>query len=323
MKKIFLIFISVILVVLIVQQFMCINSCINAEYMDKVQPETDKHVGCVNINRFHFNGNELNLESVIEKNNSKPSTFIQAYVVKDSMVYFSYRFVNSEHENTNEYLSFVIARVNINGSGFENLCSCSFNYNEMNYSYVDLKSEFEKRTTYYESGKIIITDFSKLLEYNVLDDTYAVMDYNEYTHPEYNFYYTQIKDATDYNEGLQIDHKGNSYFISTDYLQESNNVIAQISKNFKRNIWDGCSSFIHLPYSALKIDGNIYLICNVYDFNGGAYALVFLYDLKTDESNYITYCYTWDKPELSDFYVVPRINGKQSGDGSTSESRTD
>ncbi len=243
----------------------------------------------VHLGSCYFDENSsLDLSELLQKDNK---SLQQVYVLIGETLYFSYQYVE------NDNLHWCIATIenydsNINVISDEVFASESLHKFELN-----LSECYKKRNGYYYNKKIVLTDFSKLVEYNIETKEKNVYDYNDYNHPTETFHY----DIEDYKK-IVIIKNNQTRILTISGLVEKSNVAKIIFEKYNNQTVNGENACTYFFDNVQFINEHIYIICRIHRWDGCAYALVFKYDFKTEKIEYLGGHYTNDL--VRQFYLI-------------------
>lgn len=293
MKKKILLFIPIVLLLVF-------SICSRIFYVDVIEmnqydPESTE-INYVFFDTVYIKGKkELKLKSVLNEG----MNIKQVFCIWNNKVYFSYQYVEED------FLHWCIAFVDLDDLFLNVVVDEKFGHadNEKNNVYrVSFSDDYCNRNGYYLNGVIVITDFNKLIEYDIKENVYNTMYYEDYQ---------QIKNKFTYNiencKEVVFKQKNNIIRLDKDSLSDKSDIAKEIIDSNENTIWNGASSLEYFFNGVKIIDDKVYLICRVLNFSGETFAIVFSCDLDKETFAYVGYCYTNDIINDSEFYIVPEM----------------
>ena len=193
-----------------------------------------------------------------------------------------------------------MARVGVNDKNIEILYSEHF-VDVDSHRFPMFSEKYEKRNGFYCRGKIVLTDFIKVAEYDLETNLYTEYDYEEYTFPE------NVASVESDNKKLMLynHRKGEEILLSKDFFSENNNVADIILSRFNHKIMAGMMATEYF-IDSVQINGDkVYIICRVLDFSGDTHAVCFEYDVETSQIMYYFTFETSDVISEHEFYILP------------------
>ena len=158
---------------------------------------------------------------------------------------------------------------------------------------------------YYSDGNIIIFDGVIVTKYNIKTATVENIPAEEFDFRE-SFSYKMLEDDKGRADGkIKITQAGGETVLSVEHMAEKNEYIESLLtlKNSKTlfGAVDPLQSFFKKAYS---FNGKLYLVCEVFERDGECNALVFSYDLASEEVKFLYHSFSSD---LSDIIIIPRL----------------
>ena len=287
MKKIKLIFLFVILVVISLIILNNVFFISNSKLNDFQTNDSD--LKFVHFGSCYFDKNSsLDLSELLQKDNK---SLQQVYVQIGEILYFSYQYVE------NDNVHWCIASIKSDGSNFEMICDEIFNSESLHKFKINLFEDYKNRNGYYYNNKIVLTDFSKVVEYNIESEEKAVCDYINYQHPTESFYYN-----IENHKKIIIIKNNQTRILTISDLIEKNNVAKTVFEKYNNKTINGMNACEYFFDNIQFINGHIYIICRIHRWDGCAYALVFKYDFQTTNIEYLGGHYTNDL--VRRFYLI-------------------
>lgn len=162
-----------------------------------------------------------------------------------------------------------------------------------------IPGDFKKLNGYYYDGKLILNDFVTVLEYDLVSQTVTQYAYHEYAFPEIKVFGSWVDDET-----VKIHtERGEKTFTLNEISQKSPGMSAIYAFKERLN-WDDKPYITHFfdERSVQYVDGKIYVIGEVRNYHGQAYAVIMQYDESKDSWKYVTGIYTNDNEYC---YILP------------------
>lgn len=283
-KFIFLLVISSIIFLTVLNNVFFISNS-KLEFFQKNNSKLNyMHFGKLYSNRECI----LNLEASLKKDNC---LLQQVYIQKDEIVYFSYQYV----ENNNVH--WCIATIKTDGSDFNTLCDEIFNSGNLHEFEINLSESYMKRNGYCYNNKIVLTDFSKLIEYSIDTAEKNVYDYDNYFHPTESFYYDIEND-----EKIVMIKNDQTHILTIYDLIKKNDIAKLVFEKYNNKTINGTNACDNFFDNVQFINGQVYVIGRVYRWDGSVYALVFEYNFETESVEYCGGHYTNDL--IRQFYLL-------------------
>lgn len=288
-------FVCILLIIVLM-----LNIAFKINYIDRLemnayQIESSK-INYVFFDTIYINDSRsYNLKSILGDNKEIQQVFC---IWKDT-IYLSYQYTRDS------FLHWCIASVNLNDLKLNTIVDEVFdsaNYETFSTYQISFDENFYGRTGYYYDKKIIITNFKKLIQYDVKNDNYNILEYENYIKPRLNI----TCDIENYQK--VIFYQGaKTVVIDKMILSQKSEVARDIISSNGNYIWDGSSSMSYFFDSVKVVDDNIYLIVRVLNFLGETYAIVFNCDLEDETYSYVGWHRTIDIINDNEFYIVPEI----------------
>lgn len=165
--------------------------------------------------------------------------------------------------------------------------------------------DFKKLNGYYYDGKIVLNDHKTVLEYDLTTRSTTQYSYSEYNFPVIKVYGSNIDSET-----IIINTESGEKVFTLEEISKKSSAIATIYSFKDRLNWKKRPHIIRFfsENSVQYVDGKIYVIGEMRDYYGQAYAVIFEYDEAKNKWKYITNVYTWDSADEA--YIVPHIKEK-------------
>ncbi|MBR2886107.1 MAG: hypothetical protein IKB93_15180 [Clostridia bacterium] len=229
---------------------------VSKDNLEKLSPDKN-YLDCVHFGVLYSNRYKLNLEEILLERNS---SLQQVYTKKGEVVYFSYQYI----DNTD--IHWCIASLDINGTNMQVLCDEIFEPENIYAFSPNFTGDYKKRNGYYYKGEIVLTDFSKLIEYNITTDQTEVFEYGEYKHPAAKF----ECNIENYEE-IIITTDCETHILKTSELIKNNDTMKTLFEKYDNKTINGTSACECFFDSVQIIDDDIYILCRVQRFDGCSY----------------------------------------------------
>lgn len=247
------------------------------------------------FSNIYSNGSKFDINDVLD---TKTEHLKQVFCIVDDKIYFCYVY------NINNEKHCVLASINSIDSKFEILWDEVFNSTiSWNYNYYD---DYSLRAGYYYNGKIVVTDFDTLIEYDLKTEICNKIKFHKYQKPIMN-----LKIKKNNSQEYLLNFNDNTFFINDDFLINNSEVAKKILTKNKFSIWNGDSPADNFIDSIKIIDDRIFVICRIKNFSGTSYAIIFEINPEQQSCHYVGFHMVGGIIHDSEFYIVP----KQSKDG--------
>lgn len=281
MKKAVLICFSVFVVGLIILMCAILPRIMSDKELTSIPNCTDVKPYCVANGTLFGDDTQVNIWDVCKKHN-KDFTFKDVLYLSDEQVYF----VCSD-TSINDY-KWVLASLDIETEEITE----HYVFDKPSGAYlIDHVAEYSKRNGYYYDGKIVLTDYVNIIEYDVETSMAQQYDYIGYEFPEL----TILGECIDSQTIKVYNGKESAVFTLKDMANVNNEILKLYSMGNKKT-WDGTSCLAgFFSDRSIQTDGeNIYAIGNCANFSGESYGIILFYDNQTNQWQYITAVYTGD-----------------------------
>lgn len=247
----------------------------------------------VHFGVYYSNKNTLlNLKDLLQKNGK---LLQQVYTQIDETLYFSYQYVDNN-------VHWCIASIKSDGTNFEVVCDEIFDSESLHKFEVNLFQDYKNRNGYYYDNKIVLTDFSKVVVYDIESEEKAICDYINYQHPTESFYYN-----IENHKKIILIKNNQTRILTISDLIEKNNVAKTVFEKYNNKTINGVNACEYFFDNIQFINEQIYIICRIHRWDGCAYALVFEYDFQTANIEYLGGHYTNDL--VRQFYLIDDNQG--------------
>ncbi len=268
---------------------------INSKDLGKFENENSFNVAWFCNSAVNYNNNKSYFFDILADN-----VLDQVYCIKNDNIYYSYQYKKDNQ------LHWCLAFTKFGDNNVNLIFDEIFDYKKVYSFNVDVSSDYKNRNGYYYDNKIILTDYSKLVEYDLLSTRISFYQYEEYDHPKNKIQYEISED------NLYISIKKNNDILDLDLnkFSDMNNVAKYVINNYNRKTLSKLSTFYSFFDDVQIVDNKVYLICEVSNFGGHAYNLLFTIDMTSKQIKYISWHYS-DDPG-SKLYIIPVIDDKPS-----------
>ena len=257
-------------------------------FIEKVDSEKEETVANAFFGILYFDESELYLDDCI---NDTKHEIRQVFCINNDKIYFLCQYKDDEN------IHWCILSTDLDGRNLKKHTDDVFSgrYN------VSVSTPYQARNGYYYDEKIIITDFEKLVEFNIKSSTVTTYNYEQYQYLQYT-----ISWDIENHQKVIFHTSENDIIITKESFAESNIVAKELIGSFDKKIWSEKSSLYSLFDSVQIVDNEVYLICRVLNYRGSTYAMVFHCDLDKQEYKYCLTYFTGDIINENEFYIVPR-----------------
>ena len=218
----------------------------------------------------------------------------EVYCVENDRIYFIYSV-------SNEYPKVIwnIASVNIN---FEDL-KIHFSEDITNAegskpSYEKLGYLSEHRNLFggmYADHKIFLKGNNKIVMYDITSDAVEYVD----TYPKMNYAWEIQNHQSIVFENL---HDGTTQTITMETIAQCNAYAKELTE--LKTIWDGSSATKHFFATVKMQNDELFIVTEVLNWHGSAFAIVFKYDYDTNTVQYVSSYKTSDRVEGNYSFVL-------------------
>jgi len=268
------------------------NTIINTKdleiFIEKIDNEKEESVAYTFFDFVNFDNCKLHLSEHIS---DTKYNVLQVFCINEGKIYFLCEYNDSTDTH------WCIASIDLDGGDFKKHTDNVF----LGTYTIDFTIPYDERTGYYYDQTIVLTDFKKLIEYDIRNQTFIVHDYEKYQHPQKN-----ISWNIENNEKITFHTQTKDIVVNKENFAKSNHISNELLSSFDKKIWSGKSSLYSLFDSVQLIDDEIYIICRVLNYRGSTYALIFHYNLEQQEYRFCGSYFTRDIINQDEFYVVPR-----------------
>ncbi len=172
----------------------------------------------------------------------------------------------------------------------------SVKFKDVSY-YSSLADPVEKRNSFYNNGIIYLTDFNKVVKYDISEDKAVEIQYSEFVYPDvYSVKVADHQSVSIYNSADEC--------IKTFDLEDLSSQNKEISKVYELRDHKTSSGlwllYDFFSYATCYDNNKVYLVYSVRSFRGHSNTLVIEYDIKNDICKYLGY----KELKPGNFYVL-------------------
>lgn len=264
--------------------------CVNSLKLSSFDFET-KPSAYVCFNELSYIDKSINLKTVL---NDGKSNLQQVFCIYGDKAFFTYQYLN-DYE-----LHICLASIELDGENKNIIFDEIFSYDSrFNYT-PKFDVDYSDRNSYIFNGKIVVTDFEKLVEFDVMS--------NETTVYKYHSYPMNLSNISWCKEDIQtivVANKNKKVVLNEEALVKSSLNASELFTNNNNMIWNRRKSLEHFFDSIQIVNGEIYLIGRGLNFWGSTYAIIFTCDIDNQSYSYSGYKYVGDLINQEEFYIVP------------------
>ena len=270
------------------------NNCLYIDIieMSLYKSEISKPTAYTYFDKVYVGDDVVDLNKVLDNENYMVR---QVFCVDENKIYFCYSY------RENEIFHCCLATVDTDGSNLKTVLNESFGFNRELYYEIIVSKDYKERNGYFYDNKIVITDFSKLVEYNIETNTRTEYIYSEYDHPKMDLSWEFSPD----DQSVSFITSNGEVFINKEILSSESDVANKIIRKNNHKIWSGDSALTHFFDSVQVVDDDVYVICRVLSYHGNTYAVAFKCNLAEQVYNYTDFHFTFDVIYEKEFYLVP------------------
>lgn len=255
--------------------------------------ESESKASYVYFNNLYYENITLNLEDIVS--HKENSVIQQVFCIKDNDVYFSYQYVKDS------IVHWCLASVSINATEYKLIFDEIFDIQSLHKYEVNVGEILSQRNGYLCDNKIVVTDFIKLVEYDLEKDLVAIYNYDEYPIEGTKF----VWDIDNFSE-ITLEKDNQNIVINKSKLSESSNVAKEVLALYDRMVWYDLSSTKYFFNDVQFLNEKIYILCSLLNRHGETYTLIFECNIENEEYKYCGYHFT--KDVTRHFYIVPVIS---------------
>lgn len=282
-----------IVIIAVCIYFVVGNYYINDSKMKTFVNESESKTSYVYFDNLYCKDIRLDLKEVVK--HEENSVIQQAFCIKDNYVYFSYQYVKDS------IVHWCLASISVDGTEYKLIFDEIFDRESLHKYELKVGEVLSQRNGYFYDNKIIVTDFSKLVEYNMEKDLVTIYNYDEYEINENEVAWN----IDDFNE-ITLKKNNKIVVINKSELSKKSSVANKVLSSYDRMVWHDLSSTQYFFNDVQVINDEIYIICSLLNRHGETYTLIFECDIENEEYNYCSYHFT--KDVTRHFYVVPTVD---------------
>ncbi len=288
MKRIMIIIcaIAVILSVVITTIIQLDSKYNMRHYFDNWQAEVDEEIAPVlNDYYVYYRDKKVDLHDI------SPGYIREVYCVNDDRIYFCY---STSVLDSGAGVMWHIASIGLDGENLINHYSCNL-FDKSDYltqdRYIRLSYQEYNENYYggfYDDNKIYLHGIDRTVVYDICNDT--ACEVNEYPISRYRWNFNETHSEVTIEDCEQNLCKT----VTLESMAEKNNYAKKLLELSSRKIWSGESSTYKIFSMVRTVEDQIYLICEVLNWNGESFAVVFQYDFSLEHVLYVSSTKTSD-----------------------------
>lgn len=260
-----------------IYSFKCINKW--------VPQENDAYY---NESELYYNGKEMYVPELI----GHDSTY-RIMAIYDGRIYIA-QDKHIKSDSSDDRYIWQIVSINTDGGDYKENFSTDFKghidrsrFRKKGYNSLDLNEKY----IYYYNGKIVLQDFTKLVEYDLetgTADEYAVSEYKHYDGFKYQYEF-----ASDSSYILfKNTETGEIKKLDLESMLKMNDLIKDIYNRKDKTSLTNTLALDRLFNHIEIIDDKIYIFCKLTPMDDSYLCLLFLYDIENDDLKYINNTYS-------------------------------
>ena len=258
---------------------MVINNKLNT-----MQIEASAQPAYVAYNTLYWEDKEISFSEFVRQNIGK-AYFKEILVIRGDRIWFIY--VKDDDRQTAGELWY-LASVDQNGSDLQNhFCgefgaaeNASINVWEGNPACRELY--YEEKNAFYISDKIIMQDGVKLIEYNMETGAVTEKEASQFVFPE-----EPIIVEIENRKEICFKQGGTEKHFTTDDGKKQSSAFGIMMTLEKKKTAMGTGFLEYLFHNVQFVGNEIYIICEVLNWHGETYALLYQYDFETNSCRYV------------------------------------
>ncbi len=286
MKKLIIIYAVIVLIGMVISVIVLDAKYNMRHYFDDWEPETDEEIIHVLSDTFiYYHLESMNLDDYVN------GRIEEVYCVKNDRIYFCY---STSDSDTRRNLVWHIASVGINGENLTDhysgnlfkephLFGDSYVYERLSYHSYDenLYGGF------YSNDKIYLHGNGGNIVYDIMCGTASEID----EHP-IGKYRWRIEN----HQKITIEDTEQNIFrtITLESMAEQNSYAQKLLELSSRKINTGDSSTYKILSKMKVVDDRIYIVCEVLNWNGESFSIVFRYDFSSEKVTYLSFFKVFD-----------------------------
>lgn len=262
-------------------------------FLKSLQSQTDTPY-YIMYNTLYYGESTVDLEMHVK------GEIKEVFVVSDNKCYFVYAHYDNE-DNTLE--NWCIANIDINSFNvdicYDGVFRSSRNGNRNGYNTNNISLPIESRTGFFRNGVIYLTDFQKVIQYDIYNDSTLETEYSKFVYPDMTT--AKILDFETIELYDSID-KVNKYIKLSD-MSIDNSEINKLYELRSIKTRSGESLLYDFFDTVQVIDNKVYILGRVLSKNGETYVVMLEHDYNIGESKYIDWLYKGDKISHEIYFV--------------------
>ena len=166
--------------------------------------------------------------------------------------------------------------------------------------------DYKERTGFYYNGKIVLSDYDKVLEYDIQEDTQKEYDYDSYHFPE-----LPINAEVDYeNDAIHFTRGSIEKTLTLDRAEHTSEAFAEM--RIVMADLHGAGQKEHLLYRVVSSEDHIYVLVPISNIHGTIHLMIFEYDFNENRLYYLKKCYLMEPADSDWCHVVPVWAGTEN-----------
>lgn len=296
-----------ILIIVIVLLIVVLSGCSTKDKIkntfESFSAETSEKTPYVQHNIFVFDDVVLDFNALLVENDID-GTFHEVYAIQDNVIFFGY---SEAQKDPNGGRVWHVATITIGQKECTSVFSAVFcTASEADQHYIPNSNShspdrYTKANGFYHDKKIVLTDHSKLIEFDIRTGSAKEFDVQSYSYPTMPV--VEIVDCQTIRFSKDVHEKTFGVNEGT----KSSTVFEKMMELSKEKTWNGDSLLWDLFTKVQIVDNQIYIICRVMNWNGETHAVVYQYNFETNGCQYAFHCFM-DDLITNNLYVVPLIS---------------
>lgn len=248
-------------------------------FFDDWEKEVDEEIAPVLHDYYvYYRDKKVNLHDI------SPGYIREVFCVSDDRIYFCY---STSTPDSEAGIIWNIASIGLNGENLINHYSCNL-FNKSDYltkdRYIRLSYHDYNENYYgglYEDNKIYLHGRDRTVVYDICNDT--ACEVNEYPMSRYRWNFNDTHSEIVIKDCEQDLCKT----VTLESMAEKNNYAKKLLELSSRKIWSGKSPTYKVFSMVRTVGDRIYLICEVLNWNGESFSIVFQYDFSSENVLYV------------------------------------
>lgn len=277
---------------------------------DTYEIETKEKISYVYYDTLVYGDRIINFEEMLDKSEYR-GTFHEVYFIQGDTIWFGF---SNATKNEDGSKTWHIASINADSKEINICYSGNFGlkkgadkfYAQNNNR---LSEGHQVDNGFYYDGKIVLTDRTKTVEYDLQANKIA-----EFAASDYEYPILPIKaDIIDYHT-VSFSKESREKIFDVKQARQSSIAFEKLYELEQEKNWQGKPYLSELFDNVQIVDDQIYIICNVFNWNGETHAIVFQYDFDTNSCKYAFHRFM-DDVIGNNLYIVPQSTDSSVIDG--------